>query len=390
MRKLPCVMLLPCVVAAILLAGSLSAAQTGQEAPNRYQLTLTTQTMALPFKMPALPAGIKIPGMADLSKPTRMISGEATYPNRAVEPIFVTVPGDLALADNKLVLNVPKPPKPEEPTTPGEKPKPEQPQKFELTMKLYWHQETARGPIVNTINTENFKMPEMPRGRQAQMGPMIERMMARAQVDMEKEARGDEAKLPADVVGKGDYQLNTGAISMPLDGFLPAIQVTQPETLADVDPAAGITLNWKPVEGARGYIVHVMEMVRGEGNSMTITTWVSTVNEPPERVRSSGYEQATSIADDLAAEILMPPTATNCIVPPGIFKGDGMLTVNVTAVGNDYYSYDKDKNLTVRGKIRAQWMGMKMKGMPGMGGFPGMGGPPPAAGGGSESDSGSD
>ena len=105
-----------------------------------------------------------------------------------------------------------------------------------------------------------------------------------------------------------------------------------------------------------------------------VTMWVSTLNEPPERVRS-GYEQETSIADDLRNGILLPANTTSCNIPPGIFVDVDTFSIDVTAVGNDYF--DDTAGLVVRGRIRSVWNAVKMSGMPaGMPGFgmPGMGG----------------
>lgn len=355
-----------------LLAGAAQAAD--QEKPTTYTLTLSTESQAMPFKMPAIPNMPNLPNMPDFAamfKPKRVISGNATYPNQAVEPIFVTVPGDLNLPDNKLVLQVPKPvPAPPGGEEGGVAPPPT---KFDMTVLVYWHPETAQGPLDKSIHVDTSTLPRGGRMNPGAMGAM-------GGFDPGKWAFGSQGKLPPNVVGKGDYVLNTGSLDAPLDGFLPAIEVSKPEGLNDVDPNAGFTVEWKPVAGARGFIIHAMGTVMAGGKMTKMIHWVSTLNQPPERVWYD-YQQATTIADDLANGILLPPDTTSCQVPPGIFPGVTMFTLTVTAIGNDYFS--AEGGVTVVGKIRAKWTAMKMPNMGGMGGFggPGGGAPPPPPGG---------
>jgi hypothetical protein len=346
---------------ALTLAASVGWAQ--QPKTEKLVLTLTTRVQALPFKMPAIPNMPKIPGLADLGAPQRNITGLATYPTQAVDPMFVAVPADLKLAGNKLVLTVPKPI-----AAPGGAPgggTTAQPGgTYQITSKLYWHPDEAQGPIESTAQIDTSR--RGPRGSMA--APRI--LQGLPGQDVEKTATGEESKLPATVVGSGQYVLNTGGTAT-LDGFLPPIKVGQPESLQEVDLTQGIEVEWEAVAGAKGYILHAMGMTGqpGQVQGMTIIQWVSTLQEPPERVRT-GYEQETTIDDDVANGVLLPPTAISCKVPPGIFPADlGTFILTVTAVGNDFYS--TADGIIVRGKIRSEWTGMKTAGMPAMPAMPG-------------------
>jgi hypothetical protein len=338
-----------------------------QEVPVKYVVTLSTETTALPFAMPNIPNMANMPGMAAMFKPRRLISGEAEYPHQAVAPIFVTVPVDLMLPANQLVLKVPQPATGGA-TTAGGQGGGGQSVKMEIINKLYWHPEVAQGPESSdvTIDTSQF---QGPRGMVPPTGNW-----AKIQEQMARSASGSNGKLPETVVGQGNYILNTGGLTIPLGGFLPAIKVETPASLNAVNLPDGIQVTWDPVPGARGFILHAMSMTRSpDGSQMTLIRWVSTMVKPPERVQND-YEQATSIADDLANGILLPATATSCMVPPGIFPPTpDMFTLNVIAVGNDFF--DNHGGITMVGKIRAKWNGMKMK----MQGNPGM--PPQGAGG---------
>lgn len=354
------------VPAALLLCAAAASAQ--QEAPTKYVVSLTTQTTAMPFKMPRLPNMPKIPGVTDMMAPQRQVSAFAEYPHRAVEPIFVTVPADLKLRDNKLNLSLPKAVTMKMDVSPDQTTdvKPNGGTKSEFRIRLYWHPDSAAGPISNTLSNESAPLLEFPRRGGGGFAPELSRIGS----DPAKRADGGETKLPANAVGRGEYVLNTGGASAPLDGFLPALNVKQPEGLADVKLSEGIDVQWDPVPGARGFILYAFSTKQNGKNSMTMTRWVSTQNEPPERIRSDDYEQATTIADDLQAGILLPPQANSCRVPGGIFEDDAeMFTLSVIAVGNDYY--DHAQGITVVGKIRAKWQAMKMKGLGGMPTMPG-------------------
>jgi hypothetical protein len=358
-RRVPrCLLALVSSLLVLALAGGALWAQ--QPKTEKLTLTLSTETQLLPFKIPDMPG---MPKMPKPGEPQRVISGEAAYPTAAVEPIFVTVPADLKLAQNKLVLRVPKPGQGPGVPTPGQPGQPPQ-GKMQWSSKLYWHPDTAEGPLTQSVTIDLSQAGPM-------MGPGggMAQAMGRIAADMEKTATGSENELPENVVGSGQYVLNTGGTAT-LDGFLPPVKVTQPEALAEVKLADGFEVEWEPVAGARGYILHAMAMVgqMGQMNNMTIISWVSTLKEPPERVRQD-YEQATTIADDLRDGILLSPEATSCKVPPGVFTEEPfMFVLTVTAVGNDFYS--DAGGITVRGRIRAKWTSMKMGMMPMM---PGMG-----------------
>jgi hypothetical protein len=367
------------VTVALVLAAGLGASGVradDQEGAGIFRLSLITETMALPFAMPNLPNMANIPGLAAMFKPRRSVSSDAVYPNKAVAPIWVSVPADLHLPDNKLVLNVPPPSTTGGPGGGGgggggQAP----PVKMEFVTKLYWHPDTAAGPIGSDITIDTSQLPRVPRGA-PQMPPSAD-----WQKLLEERARtaSGSAQIMLDAAtGQGDYTLNTGKLTMPLAGFLPGLHVTAPAALASVNLPDGIPVTWDPVPGARGYILRAMSMTK-EGDKTTLIRWVSTLQQPPGRVQNGeDYQQDTTISDDLAASILLPAGTVSCMVPPGIFpEKPDFFTLSVIAVGADYY--DKINNgadansITIYGKIRSKWTGMKMGHMPGM--------PPQGAGG---------
>lgn len=335
--------LLLCLVC--LLAVSAATALFAQQPPTKtLYVSLTTQTMQMP-KIPGLPPGMKIPGMG--GEATRSVSGRAVYAVKPVEPIYLTVPTDLKLPNNRLILSVPK-------SAPGDNEEgkdtadPGKPGSMEMTSKLYWHPDVAKGPV-----TETVKMKTGAGQGPGMGGPSFDF----GDFDFSKEASGMESRIPAGAKGLGNYVCNTGGTAT-LDGFLPALNVTEP-ALESTEPNAGFTIKWAPVPGARGYLASIMAM-KNQGDEsnmkMTITSWYSTLVEPPTRVRGA-YQQATTIADDLRDGILLPGTATSVKVPAGMFPDFYMFTVRVEAIGNDFYS---NAGPTVFGTIRSEWMANKM------------------------------
>lgn len=319
-----------------------------QEPAQKFVVRMSTEVTAPMFKMPA----ISIPGftMPDLSAPQWVLSGEARYPNQAVEPIWMTVPADLKQPDNRVPLEVPtlESETPDEPDEGGEG---TEPQRVQMITRLYWHPTTAEGPVETTVD---MTIPALPAGAPGAMAmPIPDTVLA----ELAKTANGSAEKLPKDPKGAGNYVLNTGGLTATLTGFLPPLKVSQPPNLLDADLTQPITVKWSPVAGARGFILYAMAMKK-EGEAHLMVQWVSTLQQPPQRVIGD-YEQATTIADDLANGILLPPETTSCIVPGGIFPGDAsMFVLTVTAVGNDFYSQENGK--VVVGKIRSQWTAMKM------------------------------
>ncbi len=349
--------------AVLLLSATLVAWSTDQERPTKYVLELSTDTTALPFALPAIPGMPNIPGLGDMMKPRRLLHGEAVYPTGAVAPIFVTVPGDLKLQNNKLILQVEQPMAGGGQTPgsqgPGTQPQPGQ---VQLVTKLYWHPDTAEGPIATDETIDTAQLPQSGPGQMQIPSTQWQQIQA----ERDRTATGTTDTLPDNVVGQGNYTLNTGDLTMPLAGFLPPLKVTSPVALNEVNLPDGIEVKWNPVPGTRGFILHGLSMTR-EGNKSTIIRWVSTLQEPPPRVQDD-YQQETTIADDLANGLLLPPETVSCQVPAGIFpEKPDMFMLDVIAVGQDYY--DHLNGVTLVGKIRARWTGMKMgmlQGMPDM------------------------
>jgi len=116
---------------------------------------------------------------------------------------------------------------------------------------------------------------------------------------MDEMARTGQWLYPEDPGHRGSATATTPSTPAPspsrLTAFLPALKVTSPASLQAINPPDGVALQWDPVPGALGFIVHAMSMSHTQ-DVTTIIRWVSTINKPPDRVQSD-YQQATSIAD---------------------------------------------------------------------------------------------
>lgn len=321
-----------------------------QPTTKTFHLTLRTRVDA-PMRMMGMP-DMQIPGMPT-GEPQRSVIGRAVYEEAAVEPIFVTVPEDLQFADNRLVLRLPVPVTAEEGEDEGNDDEtPEKTPDMEMTNTLYWHPDEARGPVTETFTVEGGQ------GSAGGMGMTMPDLSRIVQEVNNREAEGSEVVKPKTVVGRGDYVLNTAGTAT-LDGFLPPLQMISPD-MSQLAPAQGITVQWEPIAGARGYLVSAVGTnMDGDEDAMkmTIISWYSTINEPPMRIRG-GYQQETTIADDLRDGVLLPGDTTSCVVPAGIFDDIMMLTITVEAIGNDFYS--NEQGTTVFGTIRSEWSGMGM------------------------------
>lgn len=338
-------------------------------AVREYTLELTTSVSAPLMAMPAYPGMPPAAGQ----QPSRTISGEAVYATAPVaQPVFVTVPASLRLRDNRLPLQVTE--MPEGMTMPeGMGVAPGGRMHIEMKSILWWHPDTAAGPLTESINTD---VDMSARGGARPTMPSAEQMR-RVRAELDRTAEGNENVVPLGAVGRGDYVLNTGGHTMPLAGFLLPLDVSEPANLSSVDLNGPLTVVWNSDTLARGYILHARGMVM-QGQQMKETVlWVSTDSCPPERVRN-GYEVGTTIADDVRHRILLPPGTTRCVIPPAIFAHVDMLTLTLTAVGDDYAA--DTRGCRYRARIRSEWTATKMKGMggPGAGRYGAPAGYPPA------------
>ena len=61
----------------------------------------------------------------------------------------------------------------------------------------------------------------------------------------------------------------------------------------------------------------------------------------------------------------LPPGTTRCVIPPAIFASVDVLTLTLTAVGDDFAA--DTRGCRYRARIRSEWTATKMKSMSGPG-----------------------
>lgn len=337
----------------------LAAPVLATDAPVVREYTLELMT-SVSLPMMAMPA---YPGMPDAggAQPSRTISGEAVYATAApVTPVFVAVPESLQLRDNRLPLQVTQMPEGMLMPPAGMGAAPGGRMHVEMKNILWWHPDTAAGPLTESINTDV----DMSARGGARPAMPSETQLQRVRAELDRTATGEENVVPLTAVGRGEYVLNTGGHTMPLAGFLLPLTVTEPASPAAIDVRGPITVVWNSDTAARGYILHARGMVLQGQQVKETVLWVSTDSCPPERVRT-GYEAGTTIADDVRDRILLPPGTTRCVIPPAIFAQVDMLTLTLTAVGADYAA--DTRGCRYRARIRSEWTATKMPGMGGPG-----------------------
>jgi hypothetical protein len=221
-----------------------------------------------------------------------------------------------------------------------------------MSSKLYWHSDTAQGPVASALTLDS---------RHAAPGAVGLGADWKQREDERARTASGWASLPDTAVGQGDYTLPAGSLTIPLGALLPALKVTAPTTMGGINPAEGLMVTWEPVPGARGYLVSALAIGGAIGSDkFSVVRWVSSTIQPPERAQRQ-YEPATTIADDVAAGILLPPTAVSCQIPAGIFPELGSLgsfSLTVVAVGDDF-SEDR-RGVALRGRIRSTWSGLEV------------------------------
>lgn len=145
---------------------------------------------------------------------------------------------------------------------------------------------------------------------------------------MDTKPLANDAATPGAYALKTSYCGGTSVTLAPEQGFLDPIEITSPTREADL--AQPITIRWKPVANAVGYVLNVY----GGGDAQTIT-WTSSAK--PEL--SKGIEYRPLGKDELDKLIkeggLIPPYVASCAIPAGIFKGSSSVMLVMTAVGKD-------------------------------------------------------
>ena len=147
--------------------------------------------------------------------------------------------------------------------------------------------------------------------------------------------------LVSDITAPGTYALSTnycGKTWITLGNeqeFLAPIElVNLPESFDFEKP---IKIEWKPVPEALGYVVNAYG-----GNEKESIAWTcGSTSNPPMNIDYWAVSKK-DVQQFIEKGILLPPTATTCTIPAGVFKGAKTAVLTMTALGADRIQ-DKDE-----------------------------------------------
>lgn len=335
-----------------------------------FVISLLTSRMIMPG-MPKMPAGMGIP---DMTAPQKTMTMDLTS-NKKVDAkswAQCAVPEGLKLGpkvDLQIDLPVKSTPGPHEGPAEGSAEMPK------FVMKMYWKcSDTVLPGQPKVIDSEKM-MKDMPKpgtmGGMGKMRPGMKPPMMRSTGSDESHAYWpngkDNKKIVPESSSPGDYKLTTnycGGTSItfgPQQEFLEAIDLTSPGKSPDL--AKTIKIEWKPVKNALAYVIMAMAGKQGES-----VMWTS--SSQPEMTVNYTSEALTKAQVDSYIEkgIFLPPTATECYIPAGIFKNVGTPMLTMTAIGADKIQTKDGIKTDVIVRSTAMMMLGGMGGMaPGMG-----------------------
>ncbi len=124
-----------------------------------------------------------------------------------------------------------------------------------------------------------------------------------------------------------------------------------------------IVVKWKSVPRALAYVLNAYG-----GSEKETITWTSSAD----RISAQGIENrpisASEITDLVNTKILLPPNATTCTIPAGIFRGSESVFLTVTAIGADKVETKDgvETRVLVRSTVSVPIAGTTYKPMPGV------------------------
>lgn len=134
---------------------------------------------------------------------------------------------------------------------------------------------------------------------------------------------------------KSNFCANTSVTLTKDQNFLEPLNITTSATQADL--SRPITVRWKPVAGAVGYILTAFG-----GNEKYSITWTSSAK--PELARRVIYRPVTqeSLENYIKEGVIIPAYVVSNTIPAGVFKGSNSVMLRATAVGRDIVQTNDD------------------------------------------------
>jgi hypothetical protein len=174
---------------------------------------------------------------------------------------------------------------------------------------------------------------------------------------------GKPLKPEASAVGTYTLDANYGGTASvtlgPEQDFLGTVHLVGVPKKFDLEKP--LVVKWKPVPRALAYILNACG-----GNAGETVTWTSSAD----RLAAQGIEDrpfsASEITELINAKVLLPPNATTCTIPSGIFKGSDSVFLTVTAIGADKVETrgNVETRVLVRSTVSVPIAGTTYKPMP--------------------------
>ena len=320
--------------------------------------------------MPGMPEMPKIPGIKipDFSAPTRTLTMDLTSGKavNAQSKADCAIPAGLQHGP-KVNLHIDLPQKPNIEKGSAKESEQQQAKMPKMVIKSYW----MCSETVPAGQPKALDMAAMAASGQKTMKAFRNMKLPER---LTNHSDGSHAYWPYDNVkpfekeasAPGLYTLGTnycGGTTVTFDNpqdFLAPIDIVKPSK--DIDLAKPINIEWKSVPNAAAYTLTAFS-----GSDKEMIMWTSASDpDPATKVQFEVVTQA-EVRQLIEKGVLLPPTATSCCIPAGIFKGAGQAMLTVTAIGRDIIQTKDDITTDVLVRSTATVMLGKPMGMPGMG-----------------------
>lgn len=154
----------------------------------------------------------------------------------------------------------------------------------------------------------------------------------------------DDRRVPDSVSLVGEHSITGEGIPEGFKFTLDERQDLMPPLELTQQPHDGATqLGWKTLPHARGYFISVLGAKGNKGSSGDeggeVVIWTSS-EQPEMGYALVEYQTNTSVDKWVKDKVILPPTATTCTVPKGIFGDEGVGMVRMIGYGSEsYFAY---------------------------------------------------
>jgi hypothetical protein len=243
---------------------------------------------------------------------------------------------------------------------------------------IYWGcGEHAAGPpiVFDLANLGQGKMPDFPMiAVTAPKAPSPGRYTTYGSWpnDRDGQAVPADASLVGEHTVHGDYSPDIHFHLGPDHDFMGPLTITG----HDPSPGGGTRLTWAPVQGSTGYFAWMMgASMKGGRDNPTMVMWSSSM-KPSMMGAMLDYLPPGEVRRLIAQQVVLPPDATECIVPSEVREAGAMGMLSMIAYGDEVDVADPPRPARAKAawnpqytvKVRFKSTTSLMMGMPSMGG----------------------